>query len=72
MSFWRGFVASAVLAAVVIGAWVHFWDPANEVVYSVSVAVILIGGSILYLVAWLAGLVVGFVWHFIRRSWWMA
>jgi hypothetical protein len=65
----RGFVASAVLAAVVIGAWVVFWDPANEVVYSVSLAVVLIGGTILYTMAWLLGLVVGFVWRWMRRRW---
>jgi hypothetical protein len=51
MSTERGFVASAVLAAVVIGTWVLFWDPADEVVYSVSLAVVLIEGTILYTAA---------------------
>jgi hypothetical protein len=69
LSTMRGFVASAVLVAVVIGFAVLTEDPDACCYAETFRPLVYIGTFILISLAWLSGVVIGWVWRWARRRW---
>jgi glycerol uptake facilitator-like aquaporin len=65
----RGLVASAVLAAVVIGITILTEDPDACCYAEMFRPLVVIGTFILISLAWVGGVVVGWVWRRARRKW---